>query len=354
MVESSKATMVESSKVESSKATENDYRKLLVTDEMVEYVVPTGRVVVPTGRYVVHASKVIIIFSPGRLSLVPTGRVLSPVKYDVSTSIGYGVSSFLSNTEYSSQQINTAYPLPLDTAYRSWVDVPTNDIFLTQERGAIIPTKLLQMPKYNPSKKWLNTLKNGTMEHLEEEVRIDKVYAAQVGCEQCKGPHYTKDCPQKEEGKTLEEAYYTQFGGPFQGGGYRAQQLQDAAIRNQEPSIKTVGEISNRANEQGASVSVMPLLTYLNLGLGELAHTRLRVELVNRTVKYPKGIAENCPPLEGGESLSPLILRRPFLSTARAKIDVSKKDYFKILEDMDAYRDDGMGDVILRTIRKRS
>ncbi|GJV89941.1 putative ribonuclease H-like domain-containing protein [Tanacetum coccineum] len=34
--------------------------------------------VVPTGRYVVPASKVIIIVSPGRLSLVPTGRVLSP------------------------------------------------------------------------------------------------------------------------------------------------------------------------------------------------------------------------------------------------------------------------------------
>ncbi|GJS48440.1 putative ribonuclease H-like domain-containing protein [Tanacetum coccineum] len=43
----------------------------------------------------------------------------------------------------------------------------------------------------------------------------------------------------------------------------------------------------------GASVSVMPLSTYLNLGLGELAHTRLTVELADRTVKYPKGIAEN-------------------------------------------------------------
>ncbi|GJS83120.1 hypothetical protein Tco_0749661 [Tanacetum coccineum] len=51
----------------------------------------------------------------------------------------------------------------------------------------------------------------------------EKVYAAQVGCEQCKGPHYTKDCPLKEEGKTLEEAYYTQFCAPFQQGGqYRA------------------------------------------------------------------------------------------------------------------------------------
>ncbi|GKA57985.1 hypothetical protein Tco_0757173 [Tanacetum coccineum] len=35
----------------------------------------------------------------------------------------------------------------------------------------------------------------------------DKVYDAQVGCELCNGPHYTKDCPLKEEGKTLEEAY---------------------------------------------------------------------------------------------------------------------------------------------------
>ncbi|GKG31946.1 hypothetical protein Tco_0426896, partial [Tanacetum coccineum] len=36
-------------------------------------------------------------------------------------------------------------------------------------------------------------------------------------------PHYTKDCPLNEEGKTLEEAYYTQFGAPYQPGGqYRA------------------------------------------------------------------------------------------------------------------------------------
>ncbi|GJT57740.1 homeodomain-like protein [Tanacetum coccineum] len=36
----------------------------------------------------------------------------------------------------------------------------------------------------------------------------EKVYAAQVGCKQCKGPHYTIDCPLKEEEKILEEAYY--------------------------------------------------------------------------------------------------------------------------------------------------
>ncbi|GJV69371.1 retrovirus-related pol polyprotein from transposon TNT 1-94 [Tanacetum coccineum] len=49
----------------------------------------------------------------------------------------------------------------------------------------------------------------------------------------------------------------------------------------------------NALVDLGASVSVMPLSTYLNLGLGELAHTKLTVELAVRTVKYPKGIAKN-------------------------------------------------------------
>ncbi|GJS10341.1 putative reverse transcriptase domain-containing protein [Tanacetum coccineum] len=86
----------------------------------------------------------------------------------------------------------------------------------------------------------------------------------------------------------------------------------------------------------GASVSVMPLSTYLNLRLGELAHTNLTVELADRTVKYPKRIAENVLVrigkftflvdfiiLDMPEDIKvPLILGRPFLSTARAKIDI--------------------------------
>ncbi|GJY38618.1 putative reverse transcriptase domain-containing protein [Tanacetum coccineum] len=88
-----------------------------------------------------------------------------------------------------------------------------------------------------------------------------------------------------------------------------------------------------------ASVSVMPLLTYLNLGLGELAHTKLTMELADRTVKYPNGIAENVLVrigkftflvdfiiLDMPEDIKvPLILGRPFLSTAHAKIDVYKR-----------------------------
>ncbi|GJW30177.1 putative reverse transcriptase domain-containing protein [Tanacetum coccineum] len=83
----------------------------------------------------------------------------------------------------------------------------------------------------------------------------------------------------------------------------------------------------------------MPLLTYLYLGLGELAHTKLTVELADRTMKYPKRIAKNVlvgigkftfPDdfriLDMPEDIKvPLILRRSFLSTARAKIDVYKR-----------------------------
>ncbi|GJZ39739.1 putative ribonuclease H-like domain-containing protein [Tanacetum coccineum] len=65
---------------------------LWITGLGTGYVVPTGRVVVPTGRYVVPAGKVIIIVSPGRLSLVPTGRVLSP---------GPNHSAFVSTTSAS-------------------------------------------------------------------------------------------------------------------------------------------------------------------------------------------------------------------------------------------------------------
>ncbi|GKA66688.1 putative reverse transcriptase domain-containing protein [Tanacetum coccineum] len=83
----------------------------------------------------------------------------------------------------------------------------------------------------------------------------------------------------------------------------------------------------------------MPLSTYLNLRIGELAHTKLTVELTDMTVKYPKGIAENV--LVGISKFTfpidflildmledikvPLIIGRPFLSTARAKIDVYKR-----------------------------
>ncbi|GKB61208.1 putative reverse transcriptase domain-containing protein [Tanacetum coccineum] len=110
----------------------------------------------------------------------------------------------------------------------TWVDVHTRQIL--DSRG-VVPTKtaedaknaIQEMAEY--SQKWHNGTSRGRsnetynglaaiqvqLNNLGREIKKvnEKVYAAQVGCEQCKGPHYTKDCPLKEEGKTLEEAYYT-------------------------------------------------------------------------------------------------------------------------------------------------
>ncbi|GJW36026.1 retrovirus-related pol polyprotein from transposon TNT 1-94 [Tanacetum coccineum] len=177
----------------------------------------------------------------------------------------------------------------------------------------------------------------------------EKVYAAQVGCELCKGPHYTKDCSLKEEGKTLEEAYYILFGVPYQPGGQYRAARQDSTSETTEilhsqydtlfsetvlfpnqlhgyccDDWKEVREVKILETydhalpkkqkdlrsftlpcfihnvcfdkglvDLGASISVMPFSTYTNLGLGDLAHTRLTIELADRTIKHPKGIAEN-------------------------------------------------------------
>ncbi|GJX80122.1 DNA-directed DNA polymerase [Tanacetum coccineum] len=354
------------------------------------------------------------------------------------------------------EEINNFQQEPNETLYQAWerfkellMKCPQHYLTDMQETTADAKKAIQEMAEY--SQKWHNGTSRGRstktsdglaaiqaqLNNLGREIKKvnEKVYGVQVGCEQCKGPHYTKDCPLKKEGKTLEETYYTQFGRPFQGRGYRAtapgfyqrnnanpsyqersQSMEDTlikfmgesakrheensnlikeirastddALRNQGASIKTleiqIGQMSKKGsygpqffeayskasnidesipqNEKdprsftlpcfinnvcfdnslvdlGASVSVMPLLTYLNLGLGELAHTKLIVELADRTVKYPKGIAKNVLVRIGKFTFPvdfiilnmpedikvPLILGRPFSSTTRAKIDVYKR-----------------------------
>ncbi|GJR99372.1 putative reverse transcriptase domain-containing protein [Tanacetum coccineum] len=89
----------------------------------------------------------------------------------------------------------------------------------------------------------------------------------------------------------------------------------------------------------GASVRVMPYSTFTNLGLGKLAPTKLIIELADKTVKRPKGIAENVLVgidkfiflvvfiiLDMPEDIKILLIfGRPFLSTTHAKIDVFKR-----------------------------
>nr|GEV45573.1 hypothetical protein [Tanacetum cinerariifolium] len=174
----------------------------------------------------------------------------------------------------------------------------------------------------------------------------EKVYAAQVGCEQCKGPHYTKDCPLKEEGKTLKEAYYTQFGEPFQGGGYKAatpgfyqrnnvnplyqeqrQSMEDTLCKFMSESAKRHEENSDlikeiRASMDAAVQNQRSSIKTLEVQIGQMSKVlKLEdLEFYLALLKRTREIKSNMP-----EDIKvPLILGRPFLSTARAKIDVYK------------------------------
>ncbi|GKA27212.1 hypothetical protein Tco_0713380 [Tanacetum coccineum] len=477
------------------------------------------------------------------------------------------------------EEINNFHQEPEETLYKAWERCKELLLSYPQHYLTYMQEKAIQdMADY--SQKWHNGMSTRTrsintsdgldviqaqLNNLRREIKKvnEKVYAAQVGCESCGGQHYTKDCPLKEEGKTLEEANYTQFGVPFpQGGRYRAASLgfyqrdngnpsyqeqrqtieeslskfmaesakrhdknsnlikevrasMDAAIRNQGASIKAleiqIGQMSKVLQERGsgslpgstktnprdhvksisttveadthsigyiepsrytvssphnmmqffkpnqsiipfpyrliddsyqekdvlgelidrresatklkmllwekprmgyqikasinvhdsailkdslplklkdtwsftipchinnicfekaladlgASVSVMTYSTFTNLGLGELAPTNLIIELVDRTKKHPKGIAENVLVginkfifpidfivLDMPEDIKvPLILRRPFLSTAHAKIDVFKKKIaLRVGDDKIVYKSDNPTSNIIKRV----
>ncbi|GJS96179.1 reverse transcriptase domain-containing protein [Tanacetum coccineum] len=86
----------------------------------------------------------------------------------------------------------------------------------------------------------------------------------------------------------------------------------------------------------GASINLMPLSVWRKLGLPELISTQMTLELTNRDICTPKGIARDVfVPVRKFTFLAnfvivdyesdprvPLILGRPFLRTARALIDV--------------------------------
>ncbi|GJS69225.1 reverse transcriptase domain-containing protein [Tanacetum coccineum] len=94
-----------------------------------------------------------------------------------------------------------------------------------------------------------------------------------------------------------------------------------------------------RTGEKGASISLMPYTMDEKLGLGEPKPTRMSLELDDRSIQHPWGIAENVLikidkfilPIDfvildmREDSKIPIILGRPFLATARAMIDVFNK-----------------------------
>nr|GFA33428.1 reverse transcriptase domain-containing protein [Tanacetum cinerariifolium] len=97
----------------------------------------------------------------------------------------------------------------------------------------------------------------------------------------------------------------------------------------------------------GASINLMPLSVWKKLGLPKLIYTRMTLELANRAICTPAGIARDVFVPVGkfifpadfsiidyeSDPRVPLILGRPFLRTARALIDIHGEEM--ILRDCD-------------------
>ncbi|GJY31590.1 reverse transcriptase domain-containing protein [Tanacetum coccineum] len=95
-------------------------------------------------------------------------------------------------------------------------------------------------------------------------------------------------------------------------------------------------EVCHALADLGASINLMPLSIWKNLSLPELTPTRMTLELADRSITYPKGLAEDVFVKVGkfhfptdfvvvdfeADPRVPLILGRSFLRTGRALIDV--------------------------------
>ncbi|GJW63560.1 reverse transcriptase domain-containing protein [Tanacetum coccineum] len=93
---------------------------------------------------------------------------------------------------------------------------------------------------------------------------------------------------------------------------------------------------TNALADSGASINLLPYSIYKQLGLGALKPTRMTLELANRSVTHPMGIAEDVVVRVDGftfladfvvvnfepDPRVPIILGRPFLRTAKALIDL--------------------------------
>ncbi|GJX98992.1 reverse transcriptase domain-containing protein [Tanacetum coccineum] len=102
------------------------------------------------------------------------------------------------------------------------------------------------------------------------------------------------------------------------------------------PCILQDLELCNSLADSGAIINLMPLSIYEKLEIGPLKPTRMTLELANRSVTFPMGIAEDVTvKVEKFNFLAdfvivdfeadprvPIILGRPFLRAARSRVDL--------------------------------
>ncbi|GJZ62066.1 hypothetical protein Tco_0618203 [Tanacetum coccineum] len=215
----------------------------------------------------------------------------------------------------------------------------------------------------------------------------ESVHAIQVGYQICEGPYLDKDCPLNKEVKQVKEVRYGELGRtmPFNrnnGGGQilaktikkyieeasmrqdlvanKSLTMEDKDVRinrrcsslllNQLPPKEKdpvsfilpclIGrlDVNNALADLGASISIMPFSMYKRLGIGKLEIIKMKIELADNSKCIPKGIVRNLLikidkfilPIDFivldvlEDFRMPVILGRPLLATAHAKVDVLK------------------------------
>nr|GFA28527.1 hypothetical protein [Tanacetum cinerariifolium] len=107
-------------------------------------------------------------------------------------------------------------------------------------------------------------------------------------------------------------------------------------LLNENCSAVVLKKLPEKLGDPGASINLMPLSIWKKLRLPTLNDTKMVLELADRTISKPTGVAENVFVKVGkfyfladfvildfvADPRVPLILGRPFLSTAHALIDV--------------------------------
>ncbi|GKC04317.1 hypothetical protein Tco_0995927, partial [Tanacetum coccineum] len=146
------------------------------------------------------------------------------------------------------EEINNYQQVSDETLYQAWEQFKELLMKFPQHY-------LIEMQEHNGTSRTRSTETSdglaaiqAQLNNLGREIKKvnEKVYVAQVGCEQCKGPYYTKDCPLKEEAKRHEE------------NSNMIKEIRastDAVVRNQGALIKTleiqIGQISKVLQERG-------------------------------------------------------------------------------------------------------
>ncbi|GJT19064.1 reverse transcriptase domain-containing protein [Tanacetum coccineum] len=107
-------------------------------------------------------------------------------------------------------------------------------------------------------------------------------------------------------------------------------------LRNKEKLEEIAITTVNAESDSGASINLLPHSIYKKLGLEALTPTRMTLELANRSITHPMGIAEDVVVRVDGftfladfvvvnfepDPRVPIILGRPFLRTTKALIDL--------------------------------